>query len=202
MPFLSNDNGSITITRLKDGDESAFDELYYLFHPRLVFFANRLLNSVNNLDAEELVQDVFLRFYHRRTQFDSLEHIHSFLYVSTKNACLDQIAKDKVKSKRFSVFISDFSEVEDAIDSQIIYSELISELSKGIEFLPEKCRLIMKQFLEEGKSANEIASTMNISVSTVNNQKARGINLLRRRLTKNPLFLLLIFLLFFLGGLA
>lgn len=179
------------IEQLEKGLPEAFNVLFKLYQPSLVFFANRLLMNADLMDAEEVVQDVFVKLYAKPKPFESLTHIKSFLYLVTKNACLDRIAKDKVHMRRFESFISTFDESEEAIDTQIIYAELLSEIKAGIELLPDKCRFIMKQFLEEGRNAQEIAKEMNISVSTVNNQRSRAIGILRNKLSNRGLSLLI-----------
>lgn len=196
MSNPSEINEAELIALLQEGTQSAFNQVYRLFQPSLVFFANRLLlGGQDIMDAEELVQDVFVRFYHRRTTFESLSHLRSFLYLATKNACLDKLAKDKVRMRRFETFIADFDETEEAILAQITYSELMREINQAIDLLPDKCRHIMKQFLDEGKNAQEIAADLDVTVSTVNNQKSRGISILRRKLSQSSLAFLLTLLL-------
>src|SRR5690606_23760840 len=171
------------LQRLRQGDETAFNHIFYQFQPALVFFANRLLSNQDLIDAEEIVQDTFLKLYHRKETLATLSNVKAFLYIVTKNACLDRIAKEQVRQRRFEKFMTSFQEAEDIILSEIIYTEAIREVSEAIELLPEKCRIIMKQFFEEGKDAKEIAEGLHISVSTVNNQKSRAISLLKQRLS-------------------
>lgn len=60
---------------------------------------------------------------------------------------------------------------------------MLLEISQAIAQLPEQCRRVMKMSYEQGMSGKEIADAMQITVSTVNNQKARGIILLRKMLS-------------------
>jgi RNA polymerase sigma-70 factor (ECF subfamily) len=66
------------------------------------------------------------------------------------------------------------------------------EISQAIAMLPEQCRNIMKMSYEQGMSGKQIAEAMQITVSTVNNQKARGILLLRKILSYKGMATLLI----------
>jgi len=52
-----------------------------------------------------------------------------------------------------------------------------------MEELPSECRMVFMKLFVEGKSVVEAAAELNVVVSTVKNQKARGIKLLRMRLT-------------------
>lgn len=179
------------LVKLRDGDVIAFDEVYRMFQPALVFFAKRILFSQNLHEAEEIVQDSLMKFYQRQHSFDSLPQIKSFLYTVTKNYCLQHIEKEKVRAKRYDRFIADFEETEDLILNEIIYTEAVRQLREEIEKLPTKCREIMEKLIYEDKTANETAEELNISVSTVNNQKARAISLLKDRLSGAGLLLLL-----------
>lgn len=179
------------LTGLRDGDTRAFEEIFNHFQPALVFFADRLFGNRDIMAAEEIVQDIFIKLHYRKESFETLQHIKAFLYLATKNACLDKIAKERVRSQRFEKYIATFNESEDTLLRQIIYAEVLREVSQAIELLPEKCRIIMKQFFEEGKDAKEIARDLEITVSTVNNQKARAVTLLKKHLSGAGMALLL-----------
>lgn len=192
MKNLENMTQDFVALRFAEGDQYAFSEIFHKFQPALVFFANRLIFQYNLNDAEEIVQDIFVKLNDKKTSFKTLDSIKAFLYISTKNACLDRIAKEKVRIRRFDKYITTFDESEDNILKVIIHSELIREISSEIDLLPTKCKLIMKQFFEEDKNAKEIAEDLGITVSTVNNQKARAISILKKRLSGAGITLLLI----------
>jgi RNA polymerase sigma factor (sigma-70 family) len=59
----------------------------------LCFYAERFTG--NQPEAEDIVVDSFLKCYRRRDQFENLENIRSFLYVTVKNASLDHLAAKK-----------------------------------------------------------------------------------------------------------
>ena len=182
-PYGMRDEQDV-LRELQRGDQLAFSNLFRQFQPALVFFANRLLFSAGINDAQEIVQDIFVKFYDRKDSFTSVEKIKAFLYISTKNACMDRIAKEQVHQRRYNKFMESFNEVDDSsIVRNIIYAEVIREVSHSIELLPPKCREIMERFFKEGKDAKEIAEELNLSVSTVNNQKARAISLLKKGLS-------------------
>lgn len=180
------------LLRLQDGDHGAFEVIYEMFQPALVFFANRLLFSAHLLEAEEVVQDSLLKFYDRRYSFGTLTQIKSFLYICTKNACLKHIAKEKVRQHRHGKIAGTFQEAEDYVWNEIIHAEAVRQLHAEIDKLPEKCKEIMQKLISDGMSANEIAEELNITVSTVNSQKARAVALLRKRLSGAGLLLLFI----------
>lgn len=180
------------LAALRGGDNTAFSSIFHSFHSALVFFAERILAGYDITEAEETVQDTFIKLYDRKESFDTLQNIKAFLYITTKNACYDRISKEKVRRKRFDSYISTFEEADDHILREITYAEVIREVSMAIDLLPEKCRCIMRQFFDEDKTAKEIADDLDITVSTVNNQKARAVVLLKKRLSGAGIALLLL----------
>lgn len=180
---------------LKDfqsGDRIAFEKIFRLYNSALIFFANRLLISFEQIDAQEIVLDVFLKLNDKRTDFTTLQNIKAFLYISVKNSCLNAIEKEKVRLKRFDRYIHDFDETEQSVLSKIVQAEVLQELYTAIELLPEPYRIVMQKIIE-GKSAKEISQELDIPVSTVNTQKSRAISQLKNNLSGVGIALLLLY---------
>jgi RNA polymerase sigma-70 factor (family 1) len=166
---------------LKQGDERAFDRLFRKFYPALCFFARRYVTVEGQ--AEEVVQDAMVKLWQRRGDFDSFTSVKAFLYISIKNACLDGSESEQRKLNRDTNWYMQQDQLEPGVEEHIIQSEVLMEISQAIAMLPEQCRNIMRMSYEQGMSGKEIAEAMQITVSTVNNQKARGILLLRKMLS-------------------
>lgn len=169
------------VALLKQGDERAFDRLFRKFYPSLCFFASRFV-SVKGL-AEEVVQDTMVKLWQRHGDFDNFNSVKAFLYISIKNACLDGAESEQRKLNRDTNWYMQQGQLEQGVEEHIIQSEVLMEISQAIAMLPEQCRNIMRMSYEQGMSGKEIAEAMQITVSTVNNQKARGILLLRKILS-------------------
>lgn len=180
------------LTAFQSGDRMAFDEIFRLYHAALVFFANRLIINYDQIDAQEIVLDVFLKLHERKESFESFNSIKAFLYISTKNSCFKAIDKEKVRLKRIDGYTSAFNESdENNILSQIVLSEVHRELYQALELLPQQCRIIMQQLME-GKTPKEVSEELDVSVSTINSQKARAISILKKRLSGAGLVFLLL----------
>jgi RNA polymerase sigma-70 factor (ECF subfamily) len=178
------------VALLKQGDELAFDRLFRKFYPALCFFARRYV-TVAGL-AEEVVQDTMVKLWQRHSDFDNFNAVKAFLYISIRNACLDGVESEKRKLNRDSNWYLEQEHFDHDAEEHIIQSEVLMEISQAIAMLPEQCRNIMKMSYEQGLSGKEIAEAMQITVSTVNNQKARGILLLRKMLSVKGLATLVV----------
>ncbi|SEN55638.1 RNA polymerase, sigma subunit, ECF family [bacterium A37T11] len=170
------------ITQLKSGKELAFNQLFRRFFPALRFFARKLLPPGEMEMAEEIVQDILYKVWERRQTIESYSALKAFVYISTKNACLDYIDKLKRIKPHKENYFRQYQEVENSSEDFIIRAEILRDLSSAIESLPDQCRRVMKLSFQDGKSPKEIAQILSIKVSTVNNQKARGISILRQRI--------------------
>ena len=187
-------NETDLLLQLQRGSQTAFETLFRMFHPALCFFARQRAVNLNPGEAEEIVLDSFLKLWQRRSNFTSLPSVKAFLYIATRNACLNNLDKEKVRHRKHAQYLDSADEIEDTVVEEIIYTEVLREVSQAIEALPAQCQRIIKMAYEDGLTPKEIATELNITVSTVNNQKSRGIRLLKKRLSSNGFALLIAFL--------
>lgn len=180
--------------QLRLGNQAAFDTLFRMFHPALYFFARRLTLALPKGRTEEIVQDVFLKLWQRRANFADLRAVKAFLYIATRNACFNDHEREQVRHRRHEQYLYTVDELEDAVVEEIIHSEVLREVAQAIDTLPDQCRRIIKMAYEDGLTPKEIAHVLNITVSTVNNQKSRGVSLLRKRISGDGFSFLLLFL--------
>lgn len=177
----------------KSGNQLAFDRVFNELYQPLCLFAYRILHC--QYLAEDLVQEVFVKSWEIRDRFDEFGKLKSFLYLSLKNACFDQLDKSKVRQKHQKTLLdTDYIHDGTALE-EIIRAELVSRIFATVDTLPEGCRLVIRAIFVEGKLPAEIAKELDISVSTVNSQKMRGLLLLRSRLSARDLLVLTAFLL-------
>ena len=118
--------------------------------------------------------------------------IKAFLYTTVRNACINVLRKRKVVDKHSLDFPQDLDLSEHTVLHKMIESELLRNLLASREMLPHKARQIFELIYIEGKSMNEIARELKISISTVKSQRARAIQILRKQ---SPYIMALLFFL-------
>lgn len=178
---------------ISKGDENAFSQLYRLYYAPLCLYADRFVKD--SAAAEDIVEEAFLKVWERRRTFTTPKHLAAFLYQSIKNACLDLIKTSARMDVRHQSFAADhyvLSETDHLTD--IVRTEILVSLYYAIASLPPKVGGIIQKTFFEGKSNQEVADEMGISLQTVKNQKHRGIGLLRKRIGRDYLYLLILFL--------
>lgn len=153
--------------------KNLFDEHY----KRLVYFSYQLTN--NKPQSEDIAQDAFVNFWNNSHGISNNPvAIKNFLYSTVKNASLNVIRHNKVAEQHIINSLQTAT-VEDAIYHSIIRAEVLAEIHKAIELLPESCQQIFRMsYLDEMKN-NQIADVLGISVNTVKTQKQRALKVIR-----------------------
>ncbi len=167
------------------GDKSAFENIFRFYYRSLCVFASRILQ--NDEEAEELVQDFFVKFWEKREQISIDSSLKSYLFRSVKNLCLNNLKHEQIKIQHARTVIAEAENKE--FSDQFIEVDLQKDIEKSIAELPEKRREIFRLSREEGLKYREIADRLNISVKTVEAQMGLAIKSLREKLKKYNFFL-------------
>lgn len=183
------------IQNIAKGEEKAFSLLYDCYYTYLNTVA---LCYVYNRDvANEIVNDVFINIWHKRSTL--AYPIHSYLIQSIKNGCLNQIRAQKTKDRILTEHkkqLLDFQEeyiLSNPTPLQYVETkEIENQVKNAIAQLPDKCRNIFEQYLFSGKLPDEIAKEQMISVSTVRVQIKNAMDKLKVSLIHLISFLLII----------
>lgn len=75
----------VLVSRAQDGDSDAFEELVLRHYPGCLRYATRMLG--NRADAEEVVQDTFVRAYRALPRYQPRDRFHAWLYRILINRC-------------------------------------------------------------------------------------------------------------------
>ena len=152
---------------IANGDESAFRMLFDQYRERLYFFAWQLCHST--VEAEEVVQDIFLRLWENRSKLGEVDFPRKYIYIMARNRTLDLLSKIARDQRLISEVWMNMSQsdnyLEDLLhaqDSQLLIDQAVSELS-------EKKRAIFLMSRRDGLSLREIADQTGLSVQTVKN---------------------------------
>jgi len=173
------------IAAFKQRDANAFAYIFKLHRKALVYFAEKILGVRE--EAEDIVADSFMKLWAKHADFDHLAEIKSFLYVVTRNSCLNFLKYSKrvsASQKEFSYWAND---KEDEILHIMYRAELLLELNNEIEILPQKMREVFELSFFQELPSGEIADKLGLSVQTVRNQKAKAVRLIRTAFLKRNL---------------
>ena len=168
----------------RQGEGRAFKRLHDHFFRQLCYFADKLIE--NKEEAEDIVTNCFVKLWEKRNDFNSVQKIKSFLYLSTRNACLNWLKHIRVENRSFKE-IRFLSGNEDPILNELVEAQVLQAIYEEIENLAPQCREIFKLLFLKGKSTAEIAEQMSINVQTVRNQKTKALQEIRMAMFKRDL---------------
>jgi RNA polymerase sigma-70 factor (family 1) len=185
----------LLIKGFQGGDPQALKRIFLLYWNTQVFFARRFIPESDI--SEDIVSEVFLKLWDRRTGFSSLPAIRSWLYLAVRNACVDHLRKNKrVRGYHKEIAYLEKDDImEDASLNEVVRAELVAKVMEGIDLLPNQYKKVM-HLATQGMGTEEIAREMNLSPKIVRNYKARAINILKKDLLDKSPFLALFTLLF------
>lgn len=167
---------------LNNNQEAAFEVVFKLYYPRLVYFAKEF---VPESESKNLVQDAFISMWDKKPQFINESQLQSYLYTNVKNNCLMFLRHEKVKKKykteaAFQKQNSIYSEALSGLDtSTVTFQEIETIIEKTLSELPARCREVFILSRLEGKKNKEVAEALDISVKTVEAQITKALKTLR-----------------------
>lgn len=174
------ENEEVIVNRLINKDKRAFELVFNQYYNVMVLYASRFMDT--RAEAEEIAQDVFVKFWEKCESLSEDSSIKSYLYRSVHNSCLNSIKHDKVKDGYrqhvIHVMESSYQTELDEDDPEALRERIHKEINK----LPPRCAEIFKLSRFEGLKYQEIADHLSISVKTVEVQMGKALKVLRESL--------------------
>lgn len=157
----------------------AFDEVFRHWYVRLVRAADMVVHDQGV--AEELVQDVMLELWRRRTRLDADGSVQAYLFRSTRNRALNHVRHLRVVQRTADALATD--EAQDAsAPAALAGAELDEAIRAAVAALPPRCRAVFELSRGQGLRYAEIAERLGVSVKAVEAQMGRALKSLRERL--------------------
>lgn len=176
--------------RLRQGDEKIFEYIFNRYYPRICLYAAHYAGD--GKDAEDIAEESFLKIWHGNRDFQSLKHLKASLYQAARHIGLNHLQATQRRQTRESAYELGREQQETRLD-QIIQAEVLGELYRAVDQLPGRARQIIIETYLEGKSNQEVADLLGLSLQTVKNQKLRALALLRKNMRRQSFLLLMSF---------
>src|SRR5512133_1058617 len=182
----------VLVHAAKAGDMSAFEELVRRYDRNVFRIAQHI--TQNREDAEDVVQDAFLKAYSNLGQFQGQSKFYTWLVRIAVNEALMKLRKRR--PERMVSLDEDVKTEEDSLpreiadwspnpEQQYTQGELKDILSRTIQGLPASFRTVFVLRDVEGLSTEETAAALELSIPAVKSRLLRARLQLRDRLTKH-----------------
>lgn len=162
-------------------DRQAIEVLYTTFSPKLCLIAKHWIDDEE--DIIDIVGDCFLEFIsmvkERKIDLTQSPNIQGLLYTIVKNQSIDHIRARKRKKTAIDE-ISYLANIQNVNDEWTLrHADIYEKLYREIEKLPARRKEIIKMFLSQQFSIEDIAKQQGVSYNTVRNQKNKALEALR-----------------------
>ena len=168
---------------LKKGDEHSFTLIFEALYQPLVAYMMQYVDKA--ADAEDIVQNTFIKLWERKDHLDLNISVKSYMYSTAYNMFIDTYRKKK-KQQTYLDQLKSETLVSLTEEPDELLEHKLKLVAKAVEALPERCRLIFIMHKKQGHSHKEIAHQLRISTKTVEAQLRIAYTRLREELKNRP----------------
>ena len=183
------------ILLLKKGSRKAFNGLFDEFNQKLYFFALGYLKSEK--DAEEIVQETFLKLWERRDSIDPDLSLQAYLFKIAFNFIQKRLIRNFKEQELKHDLAGELIDFDDQTSNAVNYHFLLQHISEIISQLPPRQKEIIEMRKLEGYSVKEISEVLSLAIKTVEAHLTAGLRFLKEKLQSEKFDDLFLFVLIF-----
>lgn len=182
------------LNAMQSGSMDAYAKIYRSYSARIYVNILKMVKDEN--EAQELLQDVFLKVWTKRQLVDPQQSFRSYLFQIAKNTVYNFIRKRNLDRQVENYMKSHLQEGYCHIEEDLIIKENEEWLLKTIEQLPPRRQQIFRLCKIEGKSYVEVSESLGISTSTINDHIVKATKFIKESYqnTNNTVLLMILFL--------
>lgn len=169
---MADENEHGLIERSRNKDEAAQSELFAKYRPQVYHWALRMVRRVE--DAQDVMQEVFLRAFRGLPEYRGESKFSVWLYRITYNLSLDWLTRKRKEHVSFEEEIHSPAEEAPALEDERVLAEL--------EKLPARYSMVLTFYYLRGMSYQEISDMLKLPINTVKTHLRRAKDLLRERM--------------------
>jgi RNA polymerase sigma-70 factor (family 1) len=152
------------VQRLRNGDASAFEEIFRLYWKPLYTTAKLKLHSHD--DAEEVIQGIFSALWEQRGKL-AIDNLSAYLQASVRNRVINVIRARITQQKYWAHYGKFIPTTQNTTENLVVFDDLNDVLEAAVSRLPEKSRKVFKLSRLEGRSNSEIAHLLKVSEKAI-----------------------------------
>jgi RNA polymerase sigma-70 factor (family 1) len=162
-------NDEILLAAIMADDQTAYRSVFEAYYDRLFRFA--LLITKSRELSEEIVSDVFMALWRNRHAASEIRNLKVYLYIAVRNTAYNYCRKmGRIQNVSLEELKIEVREPFANPEQVYVTKELNARISKAIEELPPRCKVVFKLVKEDGFTYREAAELLGLSVGTIDNQ--------------------------------
>jgi RNA polymerase sigma-70 factor (ECF subfamily) len=163
--------GKNILFNVKNGDSEAFKKVYQVYGKKIYNVARKF--GLNHEDAEEIIQETFLKIWNNRTKIDLSLSFNAYIYTIAKSILLNNIRKNATINT-YKNYIKT-SEAVNTTEDEILFADLERNFNQFLNAMPPQRKMIFIMSKFQDMNNNDIAEKLNLSKRTVENQLYRAL---------------------------
>lgn len=171
------------ISEIRKENRQTFKTVYDHYASKIFFIG--LHFHLSQEEAKEVVQEVFLTLWEKRASLKEHLSLNAFLLTITKNKILNLLKKKAAERARSMAYMKNYDSSSSSTEDYIVFSDLEECTKQFIESLPARKKQIFLLSRKEALTNEEIASHLNISRRTVENNIYQAEKAIRHFLREN-----------------
>ena len=179
--------------RLKEGDEAAFESIYWKYNSHVFNFINSLL--YDRILSEDITQSVFMKIWEKHESIDLDKGFDAYLFTIARNMVYKETENRLLSESAFYALSQQQTNEDVLTEEKIDADSLRLYIDKLIEQLPLSRKEIFKLSRRDHLSNKEIAIRLSISEKTVETQLYRSLRFLKQKLSDDNLLAILLVIL-------
>jgi len=176
---INQKSDEILIEEIRNGKMDLYSEIIRRYKIPLLSYIRRL--SFNSPEAEDILQEVYLKVYRNLFGFDIKKKFSSWIYRIAHNETINYIKKHSKPKMNLDDLPEDFFSDEDNLENKIDQKFLKKEMEEYLKLIKLKYREILVLYYFEQKSYEEISEILKIPKNTVGTYIHRA----KKQLIKN-----------------
>jgi len=179
---LSEKQDKVLVELLIGGSQEAFGELYARYRERLLYFCKQYMNEA---DAEDIVQNVFLKLWEKRRFLGEVTSFSGYIQTMAKNDILKKFRHFDVHSRFARNLLMNEIDSTNETEDTVINNDYAILLNELIENLPPKQREVFRLNRVEGLSYNEISELLQTPLENVRKQVSLALKKIKDQMSQH-----------------
>lgn len=189
---MSNERAAepFSLEALRSGDRAEFARVVETYSPMIYRLGLKML--ANQQDAEDMLQETFIKAYRHVGDFDGRSSLSTWIYRIATNEALMALRRKRVDSISFDAPVGGNPEPQEALqivdwcclpEEELMSAEGRAQLDKAVDSLPQALKVVFLLRDIEGLSTRETAEVLNLSEVAVKTRLSRARLRLREELS-------------------
>ncbi len=174
-------NDLMILTKIREGNIKTFEEVFRLYYAPLCLYASCIVNGKDA--AEEIVQELFYVLWRDKEKLQVMYSLKNYLYGAVRKESLQYLEHEEIKRRYQDTMVlkEENNKVSRSAEHELEFEELQELIADTLKELPLRRSTIFRMHRFEGKKYEAIASSLGLSIKTVEAEMSKALKTLKNK---------------------